>query len=142
MPVSVGDVPDGDAALLELIRAIIRGERAAVSRVLGASPALATAALRGGATRADHDDWFFPEIAHYCYTGDTALHMAAAANDAVVAQQLLAAGAAVDAVNRRKARPLHYAVDGGPGLPAWSRSAQRATIACLVEHGADLEAPD
>src|SRR5690348_6430767 len=117
MPVSVAEVPDGDAALLDLIRAIIRHEHAPASRMLGASPALAMAALRGGASRADHDDWFFPEIAHYCYAGDTALHMAAAANDADIAQQLLAAGAVVDAVNRRKARPLHYAVDGGPGLP-------------------------
>jgi hypothetical protein len=139
---SVALMADDDAALLDLVRAIIGHEHARVSHAIATSPALVTTALRGGATRQHPVDWFFPEIRHYCYAGDTALHMAAAAYDATVAKQLLDAGAAVGAANRRKAQPLHYAVDGGPGLPSRTRSAQTDTIVCLAQHGADLDAHD
>ena len=76
------------------------------------------------------------------YLGDTALHMAAASCQPVVVEKLISIGADVRARNRRGAEPLHYAVDGGPGLPAWNASAQAKVIAMLVGAGADLDAID
>ena len=76
------------------------------------------------------------------YAGDTALHIAAAAHQAAVACELLDAGAAIAAANRRGAQPLHYAVDGSPGSACWDPVAQRDTVICLVERGADPNAVD
>ena len=41
---------------------------------------------------------------------------------------------------RRGAEPLDYAVDGGPGLPAWNPNAQTKIIARLIRVGADPNA--
>jgi ankyrin repeat protein len=76
------------------------------------------------------------------YEGDTALHMAAAAYQTRIVEKLIAKGADVRARNRRGAEPLHYAVDGGPGLPAWNPSAQTKIIARLIRAGADPNAVD
>ena len=38
--------------------------------------------------------------------------------------------------------PLHYAVDGGPGHPAWDPAAQVATVERLLAAGADPNAAD
>ena len=54
--------------------------------------------------------------------GDTPRHVAAAAYRNAIARSLLAAGANVHAKNRRGAESLHYAVDGGPGSPASTRT--------------------
>src|SRR5206468_5184402 len=42
----------------------------------------------------------------------------------------------------RGAEPLHYAVDGAPGSRTWDPDAQAATVACLIEAGADPNALD
>jgi ankyrin repeat protein len=76
------------------------------------------------------------------YEGDTALHIAAAAYQIRIAEELIARGADVRARNRRGAEPLHYAVDGGPGLPAWDPSVQTKIIARLIGAGADPNAVD
>ena len=76
------------------------------------------------------------------YRGDTALHVAAAAHRTPLVRDLVAAGATVDATNRRGATPLHYAVDGGPGAPRWDPAAQADTVAALVALGADPDAAD
>ncbi len=76
------------------------------------------------------------------YEGDTALHMAAAAFQVRIAQELMARGANARAKNRRGAQPLHYAVDGGPGLPAWDPGAQTEIITMLIRAGADPNAVD
>ena len=55
---------------------------------------------------------------------------------------MIARGADVRARNRRGAELLHYAVDGGPGLPAWNPSAQTKIIARLIRAGADPNAVD
>ena len=68
--------------------------------------------------------------------------MAAAARRLAIANRLLAAGAIVRAKNRRGAEPLHYAVDGGPGNPAWDPAAQVAMIETLLAAGADPNATD
>lgn len=57
-------------------------------------------------------------------------------------RELVNAGAAVAAANRRGAEPLHYAVDGSPGSARWNPVAQKATVLCLVELGADPNAVD
>jgi ankyrin repeat protein len=133
---------DDQAALMTLIRAIVRNDDDGVIRQIGKHPELASRSVALGATRTNAADHFFNEIAHYVYAGDTALHMAAASHSERIVRDLVAAGAVVDAVNRRGARPLHYAVDGGPNGPRWNPPAQHATVARLLELGADPNAPD
>ena len=51
-------------------------------------------------------------------------------------------GGDVRARNRRGAEPLHYAADGAPGSRAWNPPAQAATIASLIQAGADPNTVD
>lgn len=125
-----------------LVESIVAGDRVAFNEVLAAHPELIVARVQAGATRSQAKDSFFPEIAHYVYTGDTALHMAAAAHAVDLVTALVEAGSDVAAANRRGARPLHYAVDGGPNAPTWDPAAQSATIRCLLAAGADPNATD
>ena len=74
--------------------------------------------------------------------GDTALHIAAAADRREIVRKLIVIGADVRAKNRRGAEPLHYAVDGMPGSRAWNPRAQAATVIYLIEAGADPNAID
>jgi ankyrin repeat protein len=106
------------------------------------SPLLATERAAHGATRQAANENFFDQTAHYVYDGDTALHIAAAAYQTSIAEELIVRGADVRARNRRGAEPLHYAVDGGPGLPVWNPSAQTKIIAMLIQAGADPNAVD
>jgi hypothetical protein len=131
-----------DEPLSRLLASIVNGNDAATLRVLAASPLLATARVDKGATRQSREASFFEQIKHYAYEGDTALHLAAAAYRERIARTLVAAGADVNARNRRGAGPLHYAVDGIPGAPHWNPRAQAATVVCLLEAGADPNAVD
>jgi hypothetical protein len=133
--------PTDEGALLALFRSIARGDAAAAD-LIAASPELARQPVAGGATRQDATSWYFAEMGHYVYAGDTPLHVAAAAYRPEVVRELVARGAVVDARNRRGATPLHYAADGGPNLPEWSPAAQAETVACLIEAGADPNALD
>jgi ankyrin repeat protein len=126
------------ANFLDFIRLVIAGDRAEVGRRLRADPALATMPSPVGASRQSSKPYFFDDIKHYMYAGDTALHMAAAAFSRPVAEFLIANGADSRAKNRRGAQPLHYAADG----IACSPSAQADVIACLVRAGADPNALD
>ena len=121
---------------------IVTGDAAAVERRLRASPALATARLAEGATRQAAKANRLGGIGHYVYTGDTALHVAAAAYRPDIARALIAMGGDVRARNRRGAEPLHYAADGMPGSSWWNPAAQAATVACLIGAGADPNAVD
>jgi hypothetical protein len=121
---------------LDFVREVVNGEIDAVSRRLAASPSLATVKCDIGATRQDPLTFFFSEIAHYLYAGDTALHMAAAAFRRPVAQLLVARGADCRAKNRRGAEPLHYAADANN----WNPTAQAKTIAYLLSVGAEPDA--
>jgi len=129
-----------DAALRRLMAAIATADEMAARDLLAASPKLATAALKQGATRATAMDNFLSAIAHHLYAGDTALHVAAAAYECEIARALIDRGADVAAQNRRGATPLHYAADGSPGTPRWNPAAQTATIALLIASGADPNA--
>ncbi|HKW00085.1 MAG TPA: ankyrin repeat domain-containing protein [Vicinamibacterales bacterium] len=126
------------SAFLDLVRAIASGDRDLVSRHLADDPTLATTPCDEGATRQDPSTFFLPEIAHYLYRGDTALHMAAAAFRRDVAALLAEHGADSRAKNRRGAEPLHYAADAN----CWNPAAQAETIAFLIAAGADPNAVD
>lgn len=134
--------PDSGSQLPRLFRAIADGDTARISRLLDASPSLASEPIRAGASRATAAPFYLERIGHYIYAGDTALHMAAAACRADIARDLVARGALVGARNRRGAEPLHYACDGNPESSRWNPDAQAATIVFLLKAGADPNAPD
>lgn len=123
---------------MTLIRAVVRGDTDTVSRLLSAHRGLAIAQASGGATRQDASEFFFDEIRHYLYAGDTALHMAAAAFRRPVAQLLVQHGANCRARNRRGAEPLHYAADANH----WQPAAQKNVIEYLLAAGSDPNALD
>src|SRR3984885_10871149 len=131
-----------EQSLRRLIDAIVSDDGKLFSKLLGGSSALATASFSQGATReeASLSLYFIKEIGHYIYSGDTALHFAAAAYRQKMAEKLIKAGANVRAKNRRGTEPLRAAAVGGPCSPTWDPAAQAATIACLIEAGADPNA--
>ena len=129
-------------ALQKLLQAIASRDRRSVSRLLAESPSLARMTVRVGATRGGAIDYFFKEVMHYAYAGDTPLHMAAAAYQRDVAAELLLLGANVNARNRRGAEPLHYAADGIPGSPWWAPDAQYAVVEFLIGAGANPNSED
>jgi hypothetical protein len=129
-------------ALLALLRAIASRDRSMASRLLAESPLLARQAIVIGATRAASGAYFFEEIGHYVYAGDTPLHVAAAAYHVAIAEELVANGANAGARNRRGAEPLHYAADGSPGSDAWDPDSQYAIVEFLIGAGADPNSKD
>jgi ankyrin repeat protein len=126
------------SVFLDFVRDVAAGHMDDVSRRLSANPALAISSLIVGATRQETSTYFFADIAHYMYAGDTALHMAAAAFQRQVAELLVEHGADSRARNRRGAEPLHYAADAN----RWDPAAQAETIEFLVSVGADPNALD
>jgi ankyrin repeat protein len=124
------------SVFLDFVRLVVNGNIDKVSQRLAASPALATTASDVGATRQEASTFFFADIAHYLYAGDTALHMAAAAFRREVAELLVAHGADCRARNRRGAEALHYAADAN----RWNPTAQAATIEYLLSVRADPNA--
>ena len=124
------------------VEAIVAGDDLTALRLLDASPLLTKERAGHGAIRQTSKRHFFNRIRHYIYEGDTALHMAAAAYQTLIVEELIARGAGVCARNRRGAEPLHYAVDGGPGLSAWNPGAQVKIITSLIRAGADPNSLD
>jgi len=108
--------------LMTVIRAVLDGDTRTVSRLVAADPALAIAQASGGATRQNAAAFYFDEIRHYLYPGDTALHMAAAAFRRPIAELLVRRGADCRARNRRGAEPLHYAADANHWQPVAQRN--------------------
>jgi ankyrin repeat protein len=127
-----------DKAFFDFVRLVVNGPSKEVSLRLTATPGLATAASAVGATRQEATNFFFEDIRHYLYRGDTPLHMAAAAFRRPVAEILVAHGADCRARNRRRAQPLHYAADTNH----WNPAAQAETIEYLASAGADPNALD
>jgi Ankyrin repeats (many copies) len=129
-------------SLRRLVDAIVANDAALFSRLMDGSSALATASFSHGATRQgpSPSPCFIKEIGHYIYSGDTALHFAAAAYRHKMAHKLIKAGAYCRAKNRRGGEPLHAAAFGIPGSPGWDPLAQAGTIVCLIEAGADPDA--
>jgi ankyrin repeat protein len=131
-----------EQSLRRLVDAIVGEDTDLFSALLSRSSALATASFGQGATRkgSGGSAYFIEEIGHNIYSGDTALHFAAAAYRPKMAADLIHAGASVGAKNRRGTEPLHVAAVGNPSSTAWNPSAQAATIACLLKAGADPNA--
>ena len=125
------------SAFLEFVRLVVAGDVDEVSRRLRADPALATKTEPIGPTRQDATSYFFTDISHYIYKGDTALHMAASAFSRPIAELLLSHGADCRAKNRRGAEPLHYASDGRSAA-----NEQAEVIEYLLSIGADHNAVD
>src|SRR5262249_47871600 len=113
-----------ESGSIELVRAIAARDTDKVSRMLKASPALASASVNSGATRREAPTYHLDEIHHYVYAGDTPLHIAAAAYEAPLVRTLVTLGADVSARNRRGAQPLHYAPDSRPRSDASGARAQ------------------
>lgn len=128
--------------LMRLMRATIRGDQETVTKLIATEPSLARESISNGATRQSASDFFFDEINHYLYAGDTPLHAAAAGYWLEIAQLLLKNGADVAATNRRGAQPLHYASDGAPRSRHWNPERQAAMVALLISAGADPNAID
>jgi ankyrin repeat protein len=124
-----------DAALFALFRSIAAGDLDDVSRAVQSSPRLAVDAIHIGASRADAPTYFLDNICHHVYSGDTALHISAAAGRLPTAELCVAKGAHVRDRNRRGAEPLHYAADGRP-------DAQYAIVEFLIANGAEPNALD
>jgi hypothetical protein len=131
-------MPKMNSGFLEFVRLVVKGEVDAVSSELAVHPGFATAAAEVGASRQEASGFFFREIAHYLYAGDTALHMAAAAFGWAVAEVLVEHGADWRVRNRRGAQPLHYAADANH----WDPAAQARTIEYLLSIGADANSLD
>src|SRR5712671_7453860 len=92
--------PPEDPLVLSLIRSIIRNDVPEVLKLLGTSPSLARQCLTLGAMRGGAVNFFFEEIKHYLYAGDTPLHAAAAGYRNEIARALIEHGANVAARNR------------------------------------------
>jgi ankyrin repeat protein len=131
-----------DSVLREFFDAIASANDAKASRLLTASPELATATFQIGVTRATAKPYFLDDIRRYIYAGDTALHIAAAGYRTELIGKLIKAGADVHAKNRLGDQPIHAAAVGGPGSHSWNPAAQAATIVCLIKAGADPNAAD
>jgi Ankyrin repeats (many copies) len=127
---------------MALVRAVTAADAATASRLLAGTPALASARAEEGATRQTAKQYYLEEIGHYVYAGDTALHIGAAAHRPEIIRLLVAAGADVQARNRRGAQPLHYAADGVPGSRTWDPHAQARSVTLLIQAGADPNAAD
>ena len=138
----MNELDASDFALLSLVQAIVRGDADGASKSLAASPTLAIASFKAGASRRGAKAYYVEEIGHYLYAGETALHAAAAAYRKERAQELIGLGADIRARNRRGAEPLHAAAVGMPGSRTWNPTAQAATVTYLVATGADPNAVD
>ena len=83
----------GDSAFMALVRAVAAGDAASTHELLAASPGLAITRAEHAATRQHPNDYYFDEIEHYLYVGDTALHVAAAGYRHDLARSLVRRGA-------------------------------------------------
>src|SRR5215813_1713756 len=118
---------NSDSALRRFVEAIAApGASNNALRLLAASPDLAAARFRSGATRRSSKRFFLAEVSRYIYAGDTALHFAAAAYRADLVRALLHHGANPHATNRLGDQPIHAAAVGSPGSPQWNPAAQSA----------------
>ena len=126
------------SAFMTFVHLVADGDVDNVARRLAGAPELATKAAGEGATRQSSAPYFFENIAHCLYAGDTALHVAAAALQPKIAALLISRGADCRARNRRGAEPLHYAADANH----WNPDAQAETITFLISAGADPRLPN
>ncbi|HYM23947.1 MAG TPA: ankyrin repeat domain-containing protein [Vicinamibacterales bacterium] len=138
----MGRPPVVDLGLWSLFKAIASRDRDRVLRAVDGTPRLATGAIPTGGSRRTSLPYFLDAIQLQVYAGDTALHIAAASYCADIAEELVARGARINAVNRRGAQPIHSAATGNPQSTHWNPDAQVATIMYLIDAGADPNVAD
>jgi ankyrin repeat protein len=125
-------MPDSFQALFA---AILEDDRAGVKKLLDKEPNLAKRVIEKEICEL--------RIPHWIYSGDTALHVAAAGYRVEIAKMLLDAGAdSAAARNRRASQPLHYAADGYLENPQWDAKRQVAMIRLLLKAGTNIDAQD
>lgn len=115
------------------IQEILGGSAEGLASLLRSSAGLAAAAIQ--------ESVFLEEIPHWFYTGDTLLHVAAAALSVSAVKALLAAGSDPCGATSGSS-PLHYAADPRPRCGVWSPEAQQEIIQLLVGAGSDPNLPD
>jgi len=119
-----------------ILTAILDDDPPRVRKLLQTDPALATRLI-------DKARLYQSKIVHWIYVGDTALHLAAAGHRVELVRLFLAAGADPNStINHRQSGPLHYAADGYIIGPDWNAKRQVATIQCLLDAGAEINAQD
>jgi ankyrin repeat protein len=122
--------------LKALLSAIVEDDRGKVKALLNKDPSLASLGVA-------EDELYVSTIAHWIYSGDTILHVAAAGYRVEIARMLLAAGAdPASAGNRRRSQPLHYASDGSLESSSWDAKRQVAMIRLLLKAGSNINAQD
>src|SRR5437868_4978208 len=95
--------PPLDSAFELLLDAMVHDDRKKVAALLKRDPNLATELV-------DQPRLYRGQLGHWLYAKDTALHLAAAGYRIEIANDLLKAGAHVNAAqNMRRSGPLHYA---------------------------------
>ncbi len=115
--------------------AIVDDDRVAVKELLANHSELVK--------RVAQEERYELKLAHWIYSGDSALHIAAAGYRVEIARMLLAVGMdAVSATNRRGSLPLHYAADGHQESPSWNAERQVAMIRLLLKMGSHIDAQD
>lgn len=127
---------------MKLVKAILQGDAPKVAQMLSDLPILATASFHIGASRKSEKPYFLTQIGRYIYAGDTALHIAAAAYQVDIVEQLVQAGADVRARNRFGYNALHAGAAGAPGSQFWNPAQQAATIRALIKAGIDPNSTD
>ena len=119
-----------------ILQAILNNDRSQVTKLLKADRSLAVQQIK-------KPKLYKSKILHWLYTGDTALHLAAAGYRDNIARTLLTVGADPNAAaNHRRSRPLHYSADDYSVGPAWDPKRQVKTIRILLNAGADIHARD
>jgi ankyrin repeat protein len=119
---------------MEAVFEAVLGDSGGLKRLLAEEPE---------AAHARRQEDFLIEGVHWLYTGDTPLHLAAAAVRPSVVEALLERGADPNARNRRGATPLHYACDPRPAASRqWQAEQQVDVIRLLVAHGAAIDVQD
>lgn len=131
-----------DAALRDLVSAIVARDAALVREQLARTPSLARAQFANGASRQQEQGHFIQPIGRWIIAGDTALHIAAAAHNVEAAKMLIVAGADVNCRNRHGHTPLQSAAAGNPLCATWSPQEQAETVAALVAAGANPNGTD
>ncbi len=118
------------------LAAIVQNDLAKAQQLLSRNPSLAN-------QRVAKPRLHKTKILHWLYSGDTALHLAAAGHRTELVKILIAHGADPNAAhNHRRSSPLHYAADGCIGNPQYNPKQQLQTIRALLKAGAKINAQD